>query len=379
MRNWPGTIRTDDRSPVRVRLTVRRRLAGFVLAGVLLPALTALLIPLRETVDLTTDVLAFLLAVVAVASVGGLWPALAAAVGGSLLLNYYFTAPLHRFAVADRDDAVALAAFVAVAVAVSAAALRQRRLADAAASAALLAEADRTRAALLTAVSHDRRSPLASVKTAVSAVSADELTWTAPERAELLATADESLNRLTRLVENLLDMSRLQAGALAVHLTPMGVEEVLPAVLAEFGDAGRRIELDVPPDVPELLADPGLLERILANLLGNALRHSPPGRPPRVSAALSGSHIELRIVDSGPGVPETEWDRIFVPFQRLGDRTTGTGVGLGLGLALSRGLAEAMGGTLRPNHSPGGGLAMVLSLPSAPAASPRTPDPETIR
>ena len=377
MRNWPGTVRTDDRAPGRVRLTARRRLAGFGLAGVLLPALTALLVPLRETVDLTTDVLAFLLAVVAVASVGGLWPALAAALGGSLLLNYYFTAPLHRFAVADRDDAVALAAFVAVAVAVSAAALRQRRLADAAAAAALLAEADRTRAALLTAVSHDLRSPLTSAKTAVSALSAQELTWTGPERAELLATADDSLDRLTRLVENLLDMSRLQAGALAVHPTPMGVEEVLPAVLAELGDAGQRVELDVPPHVPELLADPGLLERILANLLGNALRHSPPGRPPRVSATLSGNHIELRIVDSGPGVPETEWDQIFVPFQRLGDRTTGAGVGLGL--ALSRGLAEAMGGTLRPDHSPGGGLTMVLSLPPAPASSPRTPDPETVR
>src|SRR5829696_3037026 len=232
----------------RIRLTAWRRLAGLGLAAALLPALTA--------------VLAFLLAVVVVASVGGLWPALAAAVGSSLLLNYYFTAPLHRFAVADRDDAIALTVFIAVAVAVSTTGLRQRRLADAAASAAVLAEVDRTRAALLTAVSHDLRSPLASAKTAVSALSADDLAWTGHERTELLATADESLDRLTRLVENLLDMSRLQAGA--------------PAVLAEFGDAGRRIELRVPPELPELLADPGLLERILANLLGNALRHSPP-------------------------------------------------------------------------------------------------------
>ena len=360
----------------RVRLTVRRRVAGLVVAAVLLPALTALLVPLRDTVDLATDVLAFLLAVVVVASVGGLWPALAAAVGSSLLLNYYFTAPLHRFAVGNRDDAIALAAFIAVAVAVSATGLRQRRLADAAASAAVLAEVDRTRAALLTAVSHDLRSPLASAKTAVSALNADDVAWTRGERTELLATADESLDRLTRLVENLLDMSRLQAGALAVHPTAMGVDDLLPAVLAELGDAGRRIELDVPPDLPELLADPGLLERILVNLLSNTLRHSPPDRPPRVSATATGDRVELRVADSGPGVPETEWERIFVPFQRLGDRTTGAGVGLGL--ALSRGLAEAMGGTLRPDRTAGGGLTMVLSLPPAPAASARTPDPETV-
>jgi len=371
------TTSPGDRSPGgRVRLTARRRVAALVVAAVLLPALAVLLVPLRDTVDLATDVLAFLLAVVVVASVGGLWPALAAAVGSSLLLNYYFTAPLHRFAVGNRDDAIALAAFIAVAVAVSATGLRQRRLADAAASAAVLAEVDRTRAALLTAVSHDLRSPLASAKTAVSALNADDVAWTRGERTELLATADESLDRLTRLVENLLDMSRLQAGALAVHPTAMGVDDLLPAVLAELGDAGRRIELDVPPDLPELLADPGLLERILVNLLSNTLRHSPPDRPPRVSATATGDRVELRVADSGPGVPETEWERIFVPFQRLGDRTTGAGVGLGL--ALSRGLAEAMGGTLRPDRTPGGGLTMVLSLPPAPAASARTPDPETV-
>ncbi len=377
MHDLTATTSPGDRSPGgRVGLTAGRRVAALIVAAVLLPALTALLVPLRDTVDLTTDVLAFLLAVVVVASVGGLWPALAAAVGSSLLLNYYFTAPLHRFAVDNRDDAIALAAFIAVAVAVSAVRLRQRRLADAAASAALLAETDRTRAALLTAVSHDLRSPLASAKTAVSALSADDLAWTRQERAELLATADESLDRLTRLVENLLDMSRLQAGALAVHPTAMGVDDVLPAVLAELGDAGRGVQLDVPPDLPELLADPGLLERILANLLSNALRHSPSDRPPRVSATAIGDRVELRVADSGPGVPETEWERIFVPFQRLGDRATGAGVGLGL--ALSRGLAEAMGGTLRPDRIPGGGLAMVLALPSAPAASPRAPDPEIV-
>ncbi|MFL6128572.1 MAG: DUF4118 domain-containing protein [Mycobacteriales bacterium] len=358
----------------RVPLTGRRRLAGLALGVVLLPALTALLVPLRGTLDLTTDVLAFLLAVVAVATVGGLWPALAAAVAGSLLLNYFFTEPLLGFAVADRTDSIALVAFVAVAAAVSAVALRQRRLADAAADAELVAEADRTRVALLTAVGHDLRSPLASAKTAVSALRADDVKWGGQERAELLATADESLDRLTSLVDNLLDMSRLQAGALAVRRTPLGVDDVLPGVLADLGPAGRGVVLRIPPDLPELVADPGLLERILVNLLGNAARHSPPDRPPLVSAETSADRVELRVVDHGPGVPEHEWNRIFVPFQRLGDRDTSAGIGLGL--ALCRGLAEAMGGTLEPAHTPAGGLTMVLSLPAAPAARRRTPQPE---
>ena len=198
--------------------------------------------------------------------------------------------------------------------------------------------------------------------------------WKDAERAELLATADESLDRLTRLVNNLLDMSRLQAGALAVHPAPIGVDDVLPAVLAELGPASRAVQLRLPDDLPELYADPVLLERILANLIGNALRHSPADRPPLVSASTLGDRVELRVVDRGPGVREADWQRIFVPFQRLGDRDNTTGVGLGL--ALSRGLAEAMGGTLEPENTPGGGLTMVLSLTAA--AVPALPRPEEV-
>ena len=186
---------------------------------------------------------------------------------------------------------------------------------------------------------------------------------------ELLATADESLDQLTRLVNNLLDMSRLQAGSLGVHPGPIGVDDVVPAVLAELGPASRAVRVRIPEDLPELYADAGLLERILANLLGNALRHSPADRPPLLSGSTFGDRVELRVVDRGPGVPEADWDRIFVPFQRLGDLDNTTGVGLGL--ALSRGLAQAMGGTLEPENTPGGGLTVVLSLPAAPAPASR--------
>lgn len=260
------------------------------------------------------------------------------------------------------EDRRVLTAFAAQA----AVALRQRRLAEAAARAGPLAEVDRTRTALLAAVSHDLRSPLASAKAAVTALSSRDLAWSEDERAELLATADESLDRLTRLVDNLLDMSRLQAGALAVTAHPVGLDDMVPALLDELGADAGRVVLRLPDDLPEVRADPGLLERILANVVANALRHSPPDAGPLVAGSAFGDRVELRVVDTGPGVPDSEWERIFVPFQRLGDRDNTTGVGLGL--ALSRGLAEAMGGTLTPEHTPGGGLTMVLTLPAA--ASP---------
>jgi two-component system sensor histidine kinase KdpD len=463
-------------------LTRRRRLAGVALAAVVLPLLTVVLSALHDAVNLTSDMLVFLLAVVAVALVGGLWPAIAAAVAGTLMLNYYFTSPVGRFAIAERNNALALVVFVAVAAMVSAVvdlaarrssqaarataeaetlstlagdvlrgetavtllldrvretfgmtsatllergpgadrkgwqpvassgtqpdarpqegdvevpvaedlalvlrggslapedrrvltafaaqaavALRQRRLARAVAEAEPLAELDRTRTALLAAVSHDLRSPLASAKASVSALRSDGVPWSDPERAELLATADESLDRLTRLVENLLDLSRLQAGALAVFPQPVGLEDVLPVVLRELGPDGAGVDLTLELELPEVLADPGLLERILVNVASNAMRHSPPGKPPKITGSAHRDRVEVRVIDFGPGVPESEWDRIFVPFQRLGDRDNTTGVGLGL--ALSRGLAEAMGGSLLPDHTPGGGLTMVLSLPAAP-------------
>ena len=170
--------------------------------------------------------------------------------------------------------------------------------------------------------------------------------------------------RLTRLVENLLDMSRLQAGALSVVNRRIALDEVVPLALDDLGPAGAGVIVDVPDDLPMLLADPGLLERVVANLVGNALRYSPPDEPPRVMGSALGERVELRVIDRGPGIPVADLDRVFAPFQRLGDTDNTTGVGLGL--ALSRGLTEAMAGTLSAEETPGGGLTMVLSLPAAP-------------
>jgi two-component system, OmpR family, sensor histidine kinase KdpD len=246
--------------------------------------------------------------------------------------------------------------------------LEQQRLTDAAAAAEPLAEADRMRTALLSAVSHDLRSPLASATAAVDSLSNSAIQWTPEQRADLIATAKESLDQLSRLVDNLLDMSRLQAGALSVFPQPTRLDEVVPLALDSLGPSAAKVEIDMAADLPEVRADPALLERVIANVAANAIRYADGGRAPRVAASAHGDRVELRIIDHGPGVPSTEWDRIFTPFQRLGD--TDNTVGVGLGLALARGLAEAMGGHLNPEETPGGGLTMVVDLPTAQVGRP---------
>ncbi|MFF5297670.1 sensor histidine kinase [Paractinoplanes globisporus] len=460
-------IRSGFSRRVPPALSRTRRITGFGLVLLGLPALTALL-KAGPPISLTNDILIFLAAVIGISLVGGLWPALLAAVAGSLLLNWFFTPPIGRFTIAERDNLLALAIFVVVALAVSwvvdtaarktrqaarasaeaqtlatiaggvirgerllerlretfgldsvtllengqitacvgepctdarnadaevkvddehtlllrghpldasdrriveafaaqaALAVKQERLSAEAAAAKPLAEADRMRTALLAAVSHDLRTPLASAKAAVAGLLSDEVHFDEADRRELLETADVSLNRLDRLVANLLDMSRLQAGALGMTMIDVGLEDVVPRAL---DDLGGTVTSRLPADLPAVHADPGLLERILVNVIGNALRYSPDDKPPLITGSTLGDVVELRVIDHGPGIPEDRWDDVFLPFQRLGDHDNHTGVGLGL--ALSRGLTEAMGGTLTPSATPGGGLTMVLALPAGTPA-----------
>ncbi|MDF2260151.1 sensor histidine kinase [Streptantibioticus ferralitis] len=246
-----------------------------------------------------------------------------------------------------------------------AAALERARLAEAAAEVEPVKAADRMRTALLAAVSHDLRTPLASGWAAVSSLRSRDVDFSEEDREELLATAEESLVKLNRLVDNLLDMSRLQAGALTLRLRPTAPAEVLPLALDTLPDTFVPVLTPGLEEVADVLADPPLLERVLANLVANAVRHSPSGQPVSVSASVLGSWVEIRVVDRGPGIQPADWERAFEPFQRMGDTDNSTG--LGLGLALSRGLTEAMGGSLTPEETPGGGLTMVVSLPVAPA------------
>ena len=247
-----------------------------------------------------------------------------------------------------------------------AAALERDRLATAAAEVEPIKAADRMRTALLAAVSHDLRTPLAAALASVGSLRSPDIDFSPEDRAELLAAADESLVRLSRLVDNLLDMSRLQAGALTLHLVPTHLDEVLPRALDSLTDPDapvRPVGLDTAPPV---LADPPLLERVLANVITNALRYNAHGAPVLVTAGGHRGQVEIRVVDRGPGIAPEDRDRVFLPFQRLGD--TDNTAGVGLGLALSRGLAEAMGGTLEVEDTPGGGTTMLLTLPAATSA-----------
>ncbi|MFE3883003.1 ATP-binding protein [Streptomyces lydicus] len=248
------------------------------------------------------------------------------------------------------------------------AAVERARLAEAAAEVEPVKAANRMRTALLAAVGHDLRTPLAGCWAAVSSLRSQDVDFSPEDREELLATAEESLAKLSRLVDNLLDMSRLQAGALTLHLEPIALTEVLPTALDTLPDSPPQALVHVVTQgletTPDVLADPPLLERVIANLVSNAVRHSPAGRPVTIGASVLSGRVELRVVDRGPGMQIAHWQKAFEPFQRLGDTDNTTG--LGLGLALSRGLTEAMGGTLTPEETPGGGLTMVVSLPAAP-------------
>jgi two-component system sensor histidine kinase KdpD len=257
------------------------------------------------------------------------------------------------------------------------AALTRRRLQEGAAEAARLARADELRAALLAAVSHDLRTPLASIKACVTSLLADDVDWPAEAITEFCRTIDEETDRLTTLVVNLLDMSRLQAGALTLHRRPVGVEEIVPAALSSLGDRARGdvVEVGVAETLPRVDADPALLERVLANLIDNALSWSPPGVPVRVEAGGVPGAVHVRVVDRGPGIPPAERDRVFLPFQRLGDRSSGAGVGLGL--AVARGFTVAMGGELTVEDTPGGGTTMVVVLPTLPDPEV-SPDPQLL-
>ena len=219
------------------------------------------------------------------------------------------------------------------------------------------------RLAILSAVSHDLRTPLAGIKASVTSLLDDEIDWPQADRQAFLSTIDQETDRLDGLVGNLLDMSRLQSGALDVASAHIGLDEVVPAALASIGPQADAVDVDVAETLPRVVADPGLLERAIANIVANALVHG-DGAPVRVVAGPVDGGVDLRVVDRGPGVSAVERDRMFVPFQRLGDSPHGASVGLGL--AVARGFLEAMGGTVEVEDTPGGGLTMILRLRTAP-------------
>jgi two-component system, OmpR family, sensor histidine kinase KdpD len=251
--------------------------------------------------------------------------------------------------------------------------VEQRELTEEAGRAEAIAQADELRRSLLSAVSHDLRTPLAAAKAAVSSLRSDDVDFSAEDTAELLATIEESLDQLTGLVGNLLDSSRLAAGVVRPQLRRVYLEETVQRALlgiskgtTGFGRTGLdRVKVEVGDEVA--MADSGLLERVLANLIDNALRYAPDG-PVRVTAGRVADRVLIAVVDEGPGVPRGAAEQLFEPFQRLGDRDTSSGVGLGLSVA--RGFVEAMGGTVTANDTPGGGLTVELDLAAPPKERP---------
>jgi two-component system sensor histidine kinase KdpD len=329
-----------------------RLMAAWAIVVLGLPLLTTALKVADEHIHLPSVLLLYLLLVVAVAALGGALPATAAALGASALANWYFTPPFHRLTIGAAEDAVALTAFVVVAAVVSG-------LLRVATTQAAQAKANEIKAGLLAGVSHDLRTPLASIKASVTSLQQDDIEWSAADRREFLATIDEEADRLDGVVGNLLDMSRITTGSVRLLFRGIGFDEVVPAALAGLGDRAEAVVVDVPESLPRAWADPGLLERVVANVVDNAIRWS-AGAPVRLEGAQRGAHVELRVIDHGPGVPAEQRPRLFESFQRLGDTAPG---GVGLGLAVARGFMNAMGGAIDAEDTPGGGLTMVLRLP----------------
>lgn len=479
-------VRRRNRSPQpESSLGVRRRVAGYLFATIA-PLLTSAALKASDDLHgLPSESMVFMVVVVATALVGGLVPAVIAALSSGLLLNVLFTPPLYEITIAEPENAAAIALFVLVGIAVSSVvdhaarraveARKARGEADAltvlahsllsssddiagllgsacevfgatggailrrdgrggqdvvactgdapdaveagdistsidddtvlvlrggnhsASERALLnayaayakvmaerqrarvaeverlrlAEVDRTRTALLAAVSHDLRSPLAAVKAAVSSLRSDAVTFSDEDEAALLETIETAADRLTALVTNLLDMSRIHTGAVNVKLAEVSLGRAVANAIAPL-PGNERISVDVPADLTAV-ADAGLLDRVVANIAENALKYTPLGADIRIDGtavddSVSGARAILRISDNGPGVPDHDRGRIFAPFQRLGDVPQKDGVGLGL--AVARGLTEAMGGTITTEDTPAGGLTFVVGFPRLSGASP---------
>ncbi|MFE7468015.1 ATP-binding protein [Streptomyces sp. NPDC057499] len=264
------------------------------------------------------------------------------------------------------EDRRVLGAFAAQAAVV----LDRQRLVGEAEEARRLAEGNRIRTALLAAVSHDLRTPLAAIKAAVSSLRSDDVAWSEEDQAELLEGIENGADRLDHLVGNLLDMSRLQTGTVTPLIREIDLDEVVPMALG--GVPEDSVDLDIPETLPMVAVDPGLLERAVANIVENAVKYSRHAERVTVAASALGERVELRVADRGPGVPDEAKERIFEPFQRYGDAPRGAGVGLGL--AVARGFVESMGGTLGAEDTPGGGLTMVLTLRAAAGYVPAGPE-----
>lgn len=239
-------------------------------------------------------------------------------------------------------------------------AVEQQRLARLSAEAVAIGRADELRTAILRAVSHDLRSPLANIKVAVSSLRQDDIEWTRQERSEFLEQIEQESDRLTEIITNLLDMSRLDAGAITPQMRMVSLEEIVPSAVHRLGSSRSRVDVQIPETLPYVYADPALLDRVVSNLLVNALEWSPPDTKVRVIGHERADDVQVYVVDHGPGIHPRDRESVTRPFHRLSD--SGRPGGLGLGLAIAHGLTSAMGGTLELRDTARGGLTVVVTL-----------------
>ena len=260
----------------------------------------------------------------------------------------------------DADDSRLLQSFIAQ----LRKSIEQREVRRLALEAESLSRADELRTAILRSVSHDLRTPLASIKAAVSSLRQDDVVWSDEAEDEFLESIEAETDRLTRLITNLLDLGRLEAGVLTPIARPCSIDTILETVVADVTDRGR-LDVLLSSDLPDLMVDAALVERALDNLVGNALKYSPPDARVTISGQVVADHLEILVVDCGPGIPAPQRDVVIRPFHRLDD--TKQAGGLGLGLAIADRLLAAVGGRLELRDTPSGGLttAALLPLPGA--------------
>jgi len=325
---------------------------GAVAAG------TALIYPLKSVAPVVSLGIVYLPAILLISIVWGLRLGLLASVASAVAFNFLQIPPLHRFAIAEEQNWVALAAFAIAALISSTVAGLARARAVEAVEAEALRRSDELKTVLLRSISHDLRTPLTSIIAGGAALGSPTLT--AEERAELSEAIVAEGQRLSRLVENLLDLSRLEAGRAEPRREAVHLAEVLDAARDGLPDP-ESVGLAVDADLPMVDADAAQLERAFANLLENAVRYG-NGQPVSVGAKPAGANIVVRVVDRGPGIPESERERIFEPFQH-GEADAGN-VGFGLGLAIAKGFVEANGGEIAVEAPSGPGASFVVTLPT---------------
>ena len=357
---------------------------GLVTATVSVLIVTLIVGAIESRAHITSIAMLYLVAVLASATIAGRGAAVVAALASFLAYNWFFLQPLHTFQVGDPDEWFALVLFLVTAGIAGqlAAQLRDRareaaareretrhlyeereRLRQQANDAEVLRRADELKTALLGAVSHDLRTPLASIIASAGSLRQQDVEWTEAERASFLADIEGEARRLERIVANLLDLSRMESGTLRPERGWYDLAALVDDVLGRMRarTATHSVHVDVPEDLPPVPLDYVEIDQVLSNLVENAVRHTPAGTNVWIRARTAADDLRVSVSDDGPGIGDDVRARLFDAFVRGGDRR-GSG-GAGLGLAVARGLVEAHGGGITADARPGGGTVIVFTLP----------------